>query len=920
MRPDPASPAPPFPAVRVDRVSHRYGARLALDDISFDIPAGASIGLIGPDGVGKSTLLGLIAGIRRIQQGGVTALGGDMGSRAHRDTVCARIAYMPQGLGRNLYLALSVRENIDFFARLYGQAADERDWRIAELMQATDLARFADRPAGKLSGGMKQKLALCCALVHDPELLILDEPTTGIDPLSRIQFWQLIARIRDRRPGMTLLAATAYMSEAESFEDLIALDNGRVLATGPAGELMARTGTETLEQAFVALLPEAKRGAHREVVLTPRADHGGAPAIEADGLVKRFGDFTAVDHVSFRIETGEIFGFLGSNGCGKTTTMKMLTGLLEPSEGSARLFGQPVGAGSFEVRRRVGYMSQSFSLYGELSVRQNLDLHADLFHLPADRRHRRVDELIARFDLAEVVDERPASLPLGVRQRLQLAVAVLHEPEMLVLDEPTSGVDPVARDRFWELLIELSRRDGVTIFLSTHFMNEAERCDRISLMHAGRVLAVGTPAELQEEQQAGSLEEAFVRHLRRAAAVPEADGTPPAAPERAAAADGREAARARWFSPSRCWAFTRREAIELMRDPIRLTFAFLGPLILMLAMGYGISFDVERLTYAALDQDRSRESRMFLRQLSSSPYFEEQAALVGAGDLDRRLSDGGVSLAVVVPPGFGRDLLAGRRPELAGWIDGANTNRAETIRGYLEAAFQGFLGELSMTETGASPNLAPVRIETRFRYNQAFRSAYAIPPGVLMMLMMMIPAMLTALAVVREKELGSITNLYAAPARKLEFLIGKQVPYIGLAMVSFASLVALMLTLFGVPFSGGAGALIVGALLYTTAATAFGLVVSAFVGSQIAAIFATAIIVTIPTVNFSGMMYPVATLEGGARLIGQGFPALYFQKISTGVFNKGLGLPDLYANHLILAGFVVAYWVLAALLLRKQEG
>lgn len=907
------------PAVSLDGVTHRYGATEALRDISLSVGTGATVGLIGPDGIGKSTLLGLIAGIRRIQHGQVSVLGGDIADRRHRDAVCARIAYMPQGLGRNLYPTLSVRENIDFFARLYGQAAAERAARVAELMRATGLDPFEDRPAGKLSGGMKQKLALCCALVHDPDLLILDEPTTGIDPLSRAQFWDLIGRIRRRRPSMTLIVATAYMSEAETFDTLVALDAGKILAIGSATDLKAETGTATLDDAFVALLPEEKRAKHHAVVLPPRDGTDGPPAIEAEGLVKRFGDFTAVDHVSFRIETGEIFGFLGSNGCGKTTTMKMLTGLLTPTEGSARLFGEAVGAAAFEMRRRVGYMSQSFSLYAELSVRQNLNLHADLFQLTGDDKRRRVAELIERFELGDVVDDQPSSLPLGVRQRLQLAVAVLHKPEMLILDEPTSGVDPVARDRFWELLIELSRRDGVTIFISTHFMNEAERCDRISLMHAGRVLAVGTPAGLQQAQEAESLEGAFISYLEQASAAPETgeDASVDPVPEKAEAAAGRPSAG--WFSPSRCWAFARRESIELLRDPIRLTFAILGPMILMIAMGYGISFDVDHLTYATLDQDRTPESRTFLRQLSSSPYFDQQPALSGPADLDRRLATGEISLAVVIPPGFGKDLLADHKPEIGAWLDGANTNRAETIRGYLEAAFLGFLNELSMVETGAGATRTPATVETRFRYNQAFRSAYAIPPGVLMMLLIMIPSMLTALGVVREKELGSIINLYAAPARKIEFLIGKQIPYVGVAMVSFASLVAMMLVLFGVPFSGGAAALVVGALLYTSAATGFGLVVSAFVRSQIAAIFATAIIVMIPTVNFSGMMYPVATLEGGARVIGQGFPALYFQKISAGVFNKGLGLPELFTNHLVLAGFVVIYWILAALLLRKQE-
>src|SRR6516225_7068047 len=321
-------------AAWLEGVTHRYGKTVALDNVTLAIPAGRMTGLIGPDGVGKSTLLGLIAGVRKIQTGEVRALDGDLGDAAFRQGCFARIAYMPQGLGRNLYPTLSVFENLDFIGRLFGQGEAERKARIDDLTRSTGLDPFLERPAGKLSGGMKQKLSLCCSLIHDPDLLILDEPTTGVDPLSRRQFWELIDRIRGSRPGMSVLVATAYMEEADQFDWLVAMNAGQVLATGSPREIKSRVSASSLEEAFIALLPEEQRRGHKTLVVPPRGAQVGRVVIEADGLTKRFGTFTAVDHVNFRIEQGEIFGFLGANGCGKTTTMKMLTGLLPPTEGT----------------------------------------------------------------------------------------------------------------------------------------------------------------------------------------------------------------------------------------------------------------------------------------------------------------------------------------------------------------------------------------------------------------------------------------------------------------------------------------------------------------------------------------------------------------------------------------------------------
>lgn len=917
--------ADPSAAVSLSRVQHAYGKVVALRDLALTIPPGCKLAIVGPDGVGKSTLLGLIAGVRRIQRGSVNVLGGDMASAAHRSEAAPRIAYMPQGLGRNLYPTLSVYENIDFFARLYSQPDDRLRGRIDELMRVTGLFPFADRPAGKLSGGMKQKLGLCCALVHDPDLLILDEPTTGIDPLSRRQFWTLIGRIQAERPTMTVIVATAYMEEAGAFDRIVAIDDGAIIADGRQEELLARTGAATLEQAYIELQRPERRGA-RVAPSTPRLEaDGGPPAIVAEGLTMRFGDFTAVDHVSFRIERGEIFGFLGSNGCGKTTTMKMLTGLLPATEGRAELLGKPVDARDISTRTRIGYVSQSFSLYEELTVRGNLELHGRLCGIGGKGLGERVEEALSRFELGDVAETLPDALPLGMRQRLQLAAACLHRPDVLILDEPTSGVDPAARDRFWSLLLEMSRRDGVTIFISTHFMNEAERCDRVSLMHAGRVLAVGAPHELQAARGAASLEDAFVANLEDAATVGAAE--PPVNDTRSAVEpssvmrddDAQATPKPRLVSMKRIWTFARREALELSRDRIRLAFALIGPLLLMAAFGYGISFDIEGLRYAVLDRDQSLESRAFLDQFSNSRYFVEQARLNDDVEIDRRLRAGEPKFAVDIPPGFGRDLLQGHRPEVGFWLDGGNTFPAETARAYILGTLQTYAGELARAARSANGQPAEtLRVEPRFRYNQDFRSVFAITPGSIMLLLIIFPAMLTALGVVREKEMGSIANVYASPATVGEYLLGKQLPYVAIGVLSYLSLLVFAGGVLGVVPKGSLLALSLAAFVYVFAATAFGLLVSAFVSTQVAAIFGTAILTAMTAAHYSGFLIPASSLEGPGRIMGLSFPALWFQTISLGVFAKGLDTPAFVRELLVLVAFALGFMLLARLLIRKQ--
>ncbi|WP_298047760.1 ATP-binding cassette domain-containing protein [uncultured Cardiobacterium sp.] len=1045
-------------AITIDHLSHRYGKTTALDNISLTLPRGATVGLIGPDGVGKSTLLGIIAGVRRIQSGQVRVLDGDMTRARDRLALSHRIAYMPQGLGRNLYPTLSVYENIDFHARLFGLERRERRARIQRLLDATGLAPFPDRAAGKLSGGMKQKVSLCCALVHSPDLLILDEPTTGVDPLSRRQFWALVHDLQQETTGMTTLVATAYIEEAEQFRQLLAMDAGKLLINAPTAATMRDYGCATLEETYIKLLPPEKQQGTGGLDPTPFVpDPHAPPAIEAHSLTKTFADFTAVDHVSFTIEKGEIFGFLGSNGCGKTTTMKMLTGLLQASSGSASLLGAPVDAGSVSTRMRVGYMSQAFSLYEELTVRQNLELHARLYRLGTGSKAA-ISEALTQYDLATVAEQKPAALPLGIRQRLQLAAACLHRPEVLILDEPTSGVDPAARDMFWRHLLRMSREDKITIFVSTHFMNEAARCDRISFMHQGRVLAVGSPAALTAQSGAPNLEEAFIAYLiadekqqnpvntslgtpstetvgwASAHQTNPADATPSSnSPEKPAntpldganpintslnatapaadtgtipspacggrrpeagrgetagptttpfdgtnpvntplnatapAADtgtipspacgGRwpEAGRGEtanstttpldganpantsldgvtpvntslgapktatlryWFATT--WTFARREGTELLRDHVRTFFALFGPIILMTAITWGVSFDIKNLTYAVLDHDHSAESRAIIEPLAGSRYFNELPPLSDESQLLDRLASREAKLTIDIPPNFGRDLLRERRPEIHYHIDGAESFNAANINAYIPAILAAYTREQARARGIALPPPA-ASLEPRYAYNQDFKSVNAIAPGVLMLALTLFPAMMAAVGVVREREIGSIANYYTSPASRLQYLVGKQLPYIATAMLSFAILYLMMRYWFGLPMKGSLAALTLATLLMSCTSTAIGLLFSTFTRSQVAAIFLTAIATIMPALNFSGFLVPVSALEGGAHIFGKIIPSTWYAVTTTGTFSKGLGVHELHREILLLALYYAVFLTAACLNLKKQE-
>jgi len=574
---------------------------------------------------------------------------------------------------------------------------------------------------------------------------------------------------------------------------------------------------------------------------------------------------------------------------------------------------------------RVGYMSQAFSLYGELTVAQNLWMHARLYHLPSSSMSARIDELVHRFGLKQYIDDLPESIPLGVRQRLSLAVAIIHAPELLILDEPTSGVDPVARDEFWELLIGLSREQQVTIFISTHFMNEAMRCDRISLMHAGTVLACDTPPALVAARGAASLEEAFIAYIADATDDAKTGGQTQESRDEAvvlppAGTQPEHPASASLLNLGRLLAYSRRETLEILRDPVRLAFAFVGSLVLMLAFGFGITTDVENIRYASLDLDQTPESRAYLAEFEGSRFFLRQRPLESQREAEQRLRANDISLSIEVPTDFGRNLSRVSSPEVSAVVDGANPFRAETIKQYGDVVNANFSERrATSSSSGVRAPPGPITIQTRYRYNPSFESIYAIVPSIPPILLILIPAILMAVSVVREKELGSIINFYVTPTTRVEFLVGKQLPYIVIGMMNFVILMIMAIVVFRVPLKGSGLTLAVCTLLYVTVATAIGLLVSTFTPSQVAAVFVTAILTILPTTQFSGLLQPVSTLEGNARVVGSLWPTTYYMHSSVGAFTKALGPRLLVGDVLALAAFVPVLTAVTVAALKRQE-
>ena len=479
-------------AIEVNSVSKGYGSVKALDDVSFSVGRGEVFGLIGPDGAGKTSMYRILCSLLLPDSGSVMVDGFDVVKQMKE--VRKRVGYMP---GRfSLYQDLTVEENLKFFATLFGTTIDEGYDSIKVIY--SQIEKFRNRKAGALSGGMKQKLALSCALVHQPSILFLDEPTTGVDPVSRKEFWEMLSMLKER--NITIMASTPYLDEVRCCERVAFLDQGKIRDIDTPEVILDRFSD-------VFNPPGLK---HEK---TTESD--GENVIEVEHLVKAFGDFRAVDDISFTVRKGEIFGFLGANGAGKTTAMHMLTGLNQPTSGTGRVVGYDVRTEYEQIKRHIGYMSQKFSLYEDLTVAENIRLFAGIYGMKDEEIRHKTDELLKRLHFSEHRDTLVASLPLGWKQKLAFSVSIFHEPGVVFLDEPTGGVDPATRRQFWELIYDAARR-GITVFVTTHYMDEAEYCDRISIMVDGKIKGIGTPDELKHEFNQPDMDHVFTYLARQA--------------------------------------------------------------------------------------------------------------------------------------------------------------------------------------------------------------------------------------------------------------------------------------------------------------------------------------------------------------------------------------------------------------------
>jgi ABC-type multidrug transport system ATPase subunit/ABC-type multidrug transport system permease subunit len=970
-------------AIILDNVVKKFPAAMApaLAQVSARIKKGCITGLVGPDGAGKTTLIRIIAGLLTVNEGQVTA--GGLDPNKDLDRLRAILGYMPQKFG--LYEDLTVMENLVLYADLRNVPIAEREAVFNQLLDFTDLKRFTSRPAGKLSGGMKQKLGLACALLGNPEILLLDEPSVGVDPIARRELWKMVNVLLKK--GITVVWSTSYLDEAELCDEVLLMHAGKILYSGKPDALTATIKGRSMQVRQIEgnhrlVLQRALRlnevmdgviqgnnvrlllrksnqppklslleaGSKAELVqVPPRFEDafidllGGGPdgdsklakvmhlveksslenVIEAVELTKQFDTFVATDHINFSVKRGEVFGLLGPNGAGKSTTFKMMCGLLTPTSGTAHVQGIDLQKSPSEAHQQVGYMAQKFSLYGDLTVMQNLQFYAGIYGITGKEKNQKIAEMIEIFDLAADVNTNANELSLGYKQRLSLVCAIMHEPSILFLDEPTSGVDPITRREFWTHINGLVQK-GVTIMVTTHFMDEAEYCDRIGLIYRGKLIAAGTPDQLKDQASNAkhpepTMEEAFIELIIQHDKENEQNTFASDQPKidfLAAPSSRLDNFISRRGTLRRSLALCRKEFYQIVRDPSNVLIAFVLPIIMLFIYGYGINLDSTQLRMGIVLEDTSSDARRFGEAFFGSPYLQ-MTALPTAAAATKQLLAGKIRGFVTIQTDFSKQLNSGHGIAPVQLItDGSETNTANFVSAYATGAQQ-IWQQLRLVETG-QPIAPNINIEPRYWFNPSAISRNFIVPGSIAIIMTVIGALLTSLVVAREWERGTMEALLSTSITRLEFLFSKWVPYYLLGIASMAVCWLIAITLLHTPFRGSLFFLFTETSLFLGSALGLGLWLSTATRNQFNAAQASLNLAFLPAIMLSGFIFEISSMPAIVRAVTYLMPPRYFVSSLQTLFLAGNVGGLLFKNGLFLLIFAVLLLGLTAKLTRRR--